>query len=281
MHRYMSAQADSLSFGTKLTLESMSPSVVLVTSNNTVGTYTVGDSIFVHVIYDIPVKVYGDSLYINMATGNFVRQARFISLLPDKKTLVFKYDVVALDNAPTLNYLTRESLILGSSFVYYDAYFNRTLANTLLPDLKSPYSLTNSKKLNVNTNAPIITSIVVLSPGDNVTYTAGDEIDLAVTFNNMVEVRGAAVLWLQSTPVPLNATARFAPGSPSYLSKRAFPLAVCQIIVNFRFNFPLGIGDNITLDLPNFSTVPSPSNLVRLTLGDYVLRGLLGYGSQS
>jgi hypothetical protein len=92
--RSMSIAAQSLSYNVIIQIKTKNPSVILVSSPNENGIYTLGDLVTVHVIFDIPIKVYkGEVMVVRIPAGTFVREAKFVGLLPDKKTLSFVYEI--------------------------------------------------------------------------------------------------------------------------------------------------------------------------------------------
>jgi len=93
-YRSMSMDASSLSYHVKIIILTQQPVVTSVTSPDPDGVYTVGDIITIYIVFNIPIKIYyGENTILKIPVGNFVRTAKFTQLLPDKKTMVFRYEV--------------------------------------------------------------------------------------------------------------------------------------------------------------------------------------------
>ena len=247
--RYMSSIASSLTFSKTIIISTDQPKVAMVTSSDVSGTYTQGDVVLIQVVFTLPIKAYGDGIYLLMNSGVFRRHAIFIGI-KNRNTMVFSYTVQPLDTAPKLDYVDSNSLVLNGGHVYSRTQLNDTVANTTLPAPTELNSLSYSSDIKINTEAPAIVNIDILaSPG---TYTGGDSIYLSVTYDNAVIVTGTPRLWLNNTVTELGAYVRFAPATPTLTYYRARPGTVTEIVVSFQLNFPLQFQDEIEVYLPGF-----------------------------
>lgn len=110
-YRYMDSSPSSLSYNQDLTITSSVPKVVSVTSPNDNSIYTRGDTVLIHVEFDIPIKYYGSSIYLLLKPGLLFRQAYIQGLSDDLKTMIFEYDVSAGDFSDDLDYRDRKSVV--------------------------------------------------------------------------------------------------------------------------------------------------------------------------
>jgi hypothetical protein len=93
--RAMSQAAVSLSYTVDIIIKTSNPAVILVSSPNPNGVYTLGDIVTIYVTFDIPIKVYNSgNLILKLPVGSFVRSAIYSGILPDKLTLIFKYTIL-------------------------------------------------------------------------------------------------------------------------------------------------------------------------------------------
>lgn len=245
--RYITKQASSLSFNSKLSIFSKVPQVSYVTSPNDDGLYTEGDAIYIYVVFDLPIKaVNGDDLSLQLSTGTFKRFARYMNQL-NNDSLSFLHIVQTGDTAAKLDYVASSSLSLGSAGAIYRYSNGNISANITLPNPTEIGSLSYSKSIQVNTAAPYVIKSEVSSSRS---YTAGDIIEFKLSFSYPVIVYGQPYFWIRNFPRYLNARIRAAPANPSFSFPSAKPDSNAQIIVNLNTNFQLAMGDILRIYLP-------------------------------
>ena len=218
--RFRSNISAILGYNRNIVISFAHPQVVLLSSTVPNGIYTLGDVIPIFVTFDFPVKVYGGAnIYLVLSTGQVInpslhnRNAYFTQSF-NSTTLVFDYLVQQGDTSPRLDVLNADSLVLNGGFIYLDNGSNVTAASLTLPTPGSVGSLSASKDIVIDTQAPIILGVQVVSP--NRTYTAGDEIFIDVIYSSRIAVFGSPILWLQNNVNSLNATIIDVPAFPTY-----------------------------------------------------------------
>ena len=250
--RYMDSSAGSLGSGNDISITSVNATVQYVTSPDANGVYTMGQVVTIHVVFDLPIMYFGTSIHLLLKPGKLFRKAMVHSLLSDKKTLVFKYEIAAGDSTSDLSYLSSSALVLDGGEIYrYSA--DKALAAVLtLPAVGSPNSLSGRKDIIIDTNSPLVLDFELFYPTSG-NYTAGDEVDLLVRYDYAVSVMGSPVIWLKNTISPHNnARIRTAPLGQSVLYGVASPGDVSAITIEFQLNWDLQAGDILHLHLPHF-----------------------------
>jgi hypothetical protein len=252
--RYMfgsASQGSALSYGNTVQITTDMPQITGITSPNPDGTYTEGDQVTIYIVYDLPVKIYNpSSLTLRLAVSPFERTGIYQTLINDT-TLSFLYTVDSGDTKSLLDLIDSDSLVLGTSpaaVIYRKANSNTTLANITVPILEETGSLPLNKKLTINTANPLLLDIEVLNSIG--TYTAGDSIDLKLTFDNAISVTGQPRVWLNNNQTSLNTYVRSAPASQTFTHARAEPGRVAQYIFSFRLNWALSNSDTISVTIP-------------------------------
>jgi hypothetical protein len=72
-----------------------------------------------------------------------------------------------------------------------------------LPDITASNSLGGSSSLVIDTNPPLILNLEIITPYVGKVFTAGDLIDLKMTFSTAVTILGQPILWLANTPLSI------------------------------------------------------------------------------
>jgi len=248
--RYMFAQPSSLSFNKKIAIVNAFPRVAKVTSPNSEGIYTEGDEVLVHVYFDLPIKIFGkEKLYIQLQTGVFNRLALFNNFIGNN-IIEFKYIVGFKDYAGALDVLTTDSFFLNGAIIYRNTLANSSLANVTLPQAGSANSLTRQKHIVISNSAPVILSMEAISKAG--TWTAGDYIDVLLTYDTPVAAIGPSRLWIKNSARNLNGLVKHFPANPAYTYTRATPQSSAQITLTFTLNFDLAANDVVYIYLPTF-----------------------------
>ena len=251
--RYMSISPSSLGFNRNITITSAAPQIVSVTSPNANAVYTQGDVIIIHVVYNLPVKVFRpDLILLQLATGAFDRSVPLIGLTEDYFALVFQYTVQQGDFSTRLSTLSYNSLFLNGGAIYRRTSTNETSANVTLPIPGSPSSLSGQKSIVVNTLSSQIVLIKIISKTG--VSTAGDNIDFNVLYENAVFVTGSPRLLIKNTPQQLQAVIRNAPYLSNYSFTRALPSNDSQVVLSFQLNWQLNPHDMLKIRLPSLKS---------------------------
>lgn len=259
--RYMSSSPGSLSSTFSIGISSFLASVVNVTSPNASAIYTAGDEIYVDVTFSLPVQVTNPELLtLSLATDLFSRSTPFLAQINRGQTLRFIYDVQLLDTVTVLETTGTSALVLNGAEIYVVAGTVNLDANIVLPTPYTTNSISGTKTIAVNTNAPVVAYVKVASANGN--YTAGDTIQLQVVFSTNVFVQGTPRIALKNNPRVLDINVISAPYLPELSYRRSFPGGVAQVILNLVTNVALTNGDQIILTLPRLfildSNVTSP-----------------------
>jgi hypothetical protein len=250
--RYMNDAPSSLGFNSDMQVSDGVPQIISLTSPNASGIYTEGDTLAIHIVYDLPVRVEGgDSLSIQLSTGKYDRRTVFLGVSADSHTLVFLYTVGQFDVSPDLDALSYSAFTMGSGgAVFRRTLTNETIANTTLPRSGAAGSLSANKDLVINTDAPQIITILPVSRTG--VYTAGDNLDFEVTYESAVTASGSPRLLIQNVPRQLDATIVTAPYLPTNSYLRPLVAESCQIRLSFAANWALSAGDVVVVKLPQF-----------------------------
>ena len=263
--RSLSKVASSLGFNSAIGISVKSPQILSVTSPDTNGIKSLGDVLTLYVIYDRNVRVVNSSsLVLKLATGEVQNYATYVRLL-GRTTLVFTYAIKVGDSASMLDYASSASLLssagAGGGGIAGVGSTSSQSANTTLPFPSLPGSLSSNKNFQIDTTLPVIKEVAFVNPPGE--YTAGDEIEIAVTYSFPVVVYGLPYLYVRNIPSALTARIRNIPADPSFSFKRALPGGTVQLLSIFALNWDLLSGDVIRLNLPGFYTESSGLEIVR------------------
>lgn len=191
----------SLSANNVLTIDISAPTVTNVTSPHADGTFGIGEEILIHVYFSQPVVVNGDPTIV-LETGVVDRTVPFSQVLPsDNKIVEFRYVVQSKDTTPDLAYIGTTALQLNTGTVKRKSATPTTDAMLTLPYNGGTGSLSVNKNIVIDTSDPKVLSVTTTS-ADGV-YTAGDTIELVVTFDTPVAVTGTPQLLLNTGSVDL------------------------------------------------------------------------------
>jgi uncharacterized repeat protein (TIGR02059 family)/uncharacterized delta-60 repeat protein len=152
------------------TSDATSPIIESVTSPASNGTYVVGQTIPIHVVFSEPVVLVGSSPYINLDLNlgtSTVRTATYASG-SGSSTLVFNYTVQSGDSTTDLEYINAGSLIIGSGNLE-DAVGNHAILTLPVPTLSG--SLSANKAIVVDGLIPVPTAAYVTLVFDSTTAT--------------------------------------------------------------------------------------------------------------
>ncbi len=259
--RYMSIYPSSLSFNTKMVITSAAPQIVSVTSPTANGLYTEGDELYIDIVYDLPVMVTvndAEEFYLLLATGNFIRRAKYQELLNDT-SLRFLYVVDQDDSSDDLDYFNSAALVTDGAVINRLSTRNYSVANTTLMEPGSSGSLAHNKDFVIDTRIP---TVLLIATSDVGQLTAGDDIDLLVGYNQAIDVTGSPVIWVDNNVNSLDSYILTAPANPKYSFYRVAPGDPTQIPLDFKFNWPLVPNDEIVIHLPGFYSMNPNSSVI-------------------
>jgi len=166
-------------------------SVANVTSSSANGTYTVGESITVEVVFTSTVTVTGTP-QLTLETGSTDALVNYASGT-GTNTLNFTYTVAANQVASDLDYASTSALALNGGTI------NGLAGNAATLTLASPGasgSLGANKSLVVDTGIPRVTNVTAST--SNGTYGTGQTVSIEVVFDEAVSVTGTPRLTLET-----------------------------------------------------------------------------------
>jgi hypothetical protein len=146
------------------------------------GSYNLGDTISIQVVFDKPVTVSGTSPTLLLETGATDRTALYTGG-SGTTTLMFNYIVNAGDSSADLDYVS-SSALTGT------ITNGGVAADTALPAVGGPGSLGFNKDLIIDTAAPTVQSVT--SPTPDGTYGPNSTITIHVNFGESVSVSGGS-----------------------------------------------------------------------------------------
>jgi uncharacterized protein YjhX (UPF0386 family) len=176
--------ANSLGNNKAIVIDTTAPTVSSVSASTANGTYKAGDTVDVTVTFteSVTVNTGGGTPYIVLETGTTDRSVSYSSGSPGT-TLTFTYTVQSGDTSSDLDYVATTSLSANSGTIRDAAGNNATLT---LASPGAANSLGNNKAIVIDTTAPTVSSVSA-STADG-TYSAGNTIDVTVTFTESVTV---------------------------------------------------------------------------------------------
>lgn len=179
--------AQSLAGGAAIVIDASAPAITNITSATANGAYGTGSVVSIQVTYDKAVNLAGTSPGINLLleTGTTDRSASYVSG-SGTVTLNFNYTVVSGDaSADLTTHPTAPQLTLtGTGPTLKDGYGNTASLNV------AGTTLATNKDIVIDTTIPTITSVSTAHA--NGTFTAGEVIDIDVTFSASVTLTGTA-----------------------------------------------------------------------------------------
>ncbi|EQC37100.1 hypothetical protein SDRG_05327 [Saprolegnia diclina VS20] len=185
----------SLGVNAAIVVNTSTPVVLSVSSSTPNGIYGVGQLIEIGIVMSVPIA-YTGAPFLVLATG--VNTAPCPIVRVDGGTvLVAQYVVGPGHTSLDLTYVSPTSLVLhAGDSIRRLSTSPTTDANVTLPINGRPGSLFVTKNLVIDTTSPYVTSVFALSPAG--AYTAGDVVQLAVTFSRPVSVVGTPVFQLNT-----------------------------------------------------------------------------------
>lgn len=191
----------SLSANSALTVDVSAPKVTSVTSLHVDGTFGIGEEILIHVYFSRSVVVTGDPTIV-LETGLVDRIVPFNQVLPTNDMVIeFRYVVQSKDTTPDLAYTGTSALQLNTGTIKRKSTTPTTDAILTLPVNGGSGSLSVNKNIVIDTSDPKVLSVTTTT-ADGV-YTAGDVIQVVVTFDVPVAVTGTPQLLLNTGSVDL------------------------------------------------------------------------------
>jgi hypothetical protein len=179
--------AGSLAVNNQITIDTLGPVVVDVTSLTPSGTYKAGTTLRFQATFSEPVRTL-TSPSLRLALGG-TRYATVDSI--SDSTIVFKYVVQSGDAATALDYATTSALIGSLTDIAGNA------ANLVLPQPGATGSISDDQTIVIDTTAPQVAAISLLSPAG--TYGPNSVVRFAITMSESVAVGSPKVL-LNTTP---------------------------------------------------------------------------------
>ena len=171
--------------------DTTSPTVLGVTSTKANGSYTVGETIAVTVVFSEAVLVTGTP-QLTLETGSTDRVVNYSSG-SGTTTLTFTYTVQAGDTTGDLDYVSTTALALNGGTIA-DAATNNATLTLAAPGASG--SLGANKAIVVDTATPSISNVT--STKADGSYTVGETIAVTVLFSEPVTVTGTPQLTLET-----------------------------------------------------------------------------------
>ncbi|ETO60592.1 hypothetical protein F444_21239 [Phytophthora nicotianae P1976] len=202
-----SANLRSLSYNSKLAINTTPPTVLSVTSKNPSGEYGVGQILEIQVTFSCPVVVIkGDpatppTLSLRSDELHLLTSSQGIATYAGgsgSSVLTFEYTTGLQDYCEQLDYMDTASLALhGSTWaIKRNATRPTTDAVLTLPPIKSANSLSGSRTIVIKSTQPSVVKVTSSTPDG--TYYPGDIVLVDVLFSLPVFVFGFPVLLLET-----------------------------------------------------------------------------------
>ena len=198
----------SLGNSKAIVIDTTAPTVSNVTSSTGDGTYKIGDTISIQVVFDETIVVTGTpQLTLETGTSDAVVNYNTVTGLTTTTitddTMTFTYTVGAGHENADLDYESTAALALNTGTIKDVAGNDATLT---LVSPGAAGSLAANKNIVIDGIAPTLVSVVAT----NDTYKIGDNIDITVTWDETVNVTATPTLALSN-----NATATYQSGTGS------------------------------------------------------------------
>ncbi|EEY53173.1 uncharacterized protein PITG_06804 [Phytophthora infestans T30-4] len=202
-----SANLRSLSYNSKLAINTTPPTVLSVTSKNPSGEYGVGQVLEIQVTFSSPVVVIkGDpasppTLSLRSDELHLLTSSQGVATYTGgsgSSVLTFEYTTNQQDYCEQLDYLDTASLALNGSTwaIKRNATRPTTSAALTLPPVKTANSLSGSRAIVIKPTQPSVVQVTSSTPDG--TYYPGDIILVDVVFSLPVVVFGFPVLLLET-----------------------------------------------------------------------------------
>ena len=181
----------SLGANKSIIIDTATPTVVSVNSDKSNGIYNVEDIIGITVNFSEAVVVTGTP-QLTLETGTNDAVVNYASG-SGSNALLFYYTVASGHNSADLDYASTSALGLNGGSI------NDAAGNTSNLTLAAPgqtNSLGANKAIIIDTFSPTISAVT--STSSNGTYNIGDEINISITFSEVVNVVGSPQLTLET-----------------------------------------------------------------------------------
>ena len=178
----------SLGYNKDIIIETTSPEILNVTSNNPDGTYGIGEIISITITFSEPVYI-TNTPQLTLETGSIDAVIDYTGG-SGTNTLIFTYTVASGHNSDDLEYISVNAL----SGTIRDLAGND--ANMTLPALGALGSLSDNKDIIIDAIAPIVSTVSSSKPDG--TYGVGENISIIITFSDPVYVTGTPQLTLET-----------------------------------------------------------------------------------
>ena len=185
-------QATTTTNSSSITIDQITPTVILVSSSDQNGIYIVGDTISINVLLSETVVVAGIP-QLQLETGTEDAVANYSYSSSSSNELIFHYIVASGESSLDLAYNSIDPLQLNDGMIQDYAENDADLS---LGDPGSSASLSANNNLIIDGILPHITD--VSSPAADGTYIIGDLIPIVVTFDDLVSVTGTPILLLET-----------------------------------------------------------------------------------
>ena len=174
-----------------VTYDTTAPTVSSVTSSTANGTYGIGSTVSIQVVFSETVTVTGTP-QLTLETGTTDAVVNYVSG-SGSTTLNFTYTVASGETSGDLAYQSTGALALNSGTIRDAASNNATLT---LPALGGGTSLDGSKAIVIDTTAPTVTG--VSSSTANGSYKSGQTVNIDITFSEAVTFTGTPQITLET-----------------------------------------------------------------------------------
>ncbi|MBS0618397.1 MAG: Ig-like domain-containing protein, partial [Spirochaetes bacterium] len=198
--------AGSLGANKNIVVDTTAPTVTNVTSVTTDGSYKVGDTISIQVVFNETVNVTGTP-QLTLATGTPAATAVNYVSGSGTNTLNFTYTVAAGNTSADLDFASNAALALNGGTIADIAGNNATLT---LANPGAANSLGANKALVIDGVAPTVTNVTSATADGS--YKAGGTISIQVVFSEAVNVVGTPQLSL-ATGAPASTAVNLVSGS--------------------------------------------------------------------
>lgn len=178
----------SLADSKDLVIDTIQPTVTLVSSTTADGSYRAGQTVAITLTFSEAVTVTGTPR-LTLETGSTDAVVNYTSG-STTSTLTFNYTVASGENSVDLNYGATNALALNGGTIR-DSIGNDAVLD--LPAVAGASSLAGTKAIVIDTIGPTVTNVTSTTDG---THKIGDVIPITVTFSEAVTVTGTPRLTL-------------------------------------------------------------------------------------
>ncbi len=183
----------SLSGAKAIDIDTVVPTVLLVSSEDADGAYMAGDLLAIDVVFDEDVTVAGGPPLLVLETGATDPQVS-MSSGSGSDTLTFNYTVSAGETSADLDYITGTPFLLNAATITDVA--GNVVSPVTLPAAGASGSLGDSQDFLIDTTPPTV--LEVISPTTDGSYNAGSAIAIEVVFDEDITVGGTPQITLET-----------------------------------------------------------------------------------